>query len=168
MQQLGIYGASFKMAVLMNMFIQAFRYAFEPFFFARKNSTNDKTIYALIMKYFIVFGLFIFLGMMFYIDLIAFIFDEKYMEGLKVLPVILLGNLFFGIYFTLSLWYKLTDKNQIWRIYGFNRIVYNHCFKFYPDSNSRLHGFCNNIFDKYVGDYINLLFSWKKTLSNTL
>ena len=112
MQQLGIYGASFKMAVLMNMFIQAFRYAFEPFFFARKNSTNDKTIYALIMKYFIVFGLFIFLGMMFYIDLIAFIFDEKYMEGLKVLPVILLGNLFFGIYFTLSLWYKLTDKTK--------------------------------------------------------
>ena len=112
MQQLGIYGASFKMAVLMNMFIQAFRYAFEPFFFARKNSSNDKAIYALVMKYFIIFGLFIFLGMMFYIDLVSFIFDEQYMEGIKVLPIILMGNLFFGIYFTLSLWYKLTDKTK--------------------------------------------------------
>ena len=112
MQQLGVYGASFKLAVLMNMFIQAFRYAFEPFFFARKNSTDDKIIYATIMKYFVIFGLLIFLGMMFYIDLVAFIFDQEYLEGLKVLPIILLGNLFFGIYFTLSLWYKLTDKTR--------------------------------------------------------
>jgi O-antigen/teichoic acid export membrane protein len=64
------------------------------------------------MKYFVVFGLFIFLGMMFYIDLVNFIFKGEYHEGLKVLPVILLANLFFGIYFTLSLWYKLTDKTR--------------------------------------------------------
>ena len=112
MQQLGIYGASFKLAVLMNMFIQAFRYAFEPFFFARKNADGDKHIYANVMKYFIIFGLFIFLGMVFYIDLVAYVFDEEYLVGLKVLPIILLGNLFFGIYFTLSLWYKLTDKTK--------------------------------------------------------
>ncbi len=112
MQQLGIYGASFKLAVLMNMFIQAFRYAFEPFFFSRKNSAGDKIIYAMIMKYFVIFGLLIFLGMMFYIDIVNLIFNEEYQEGLKVLPIILMANLFFGIYFTLSLWYKLTDKTR--------------------------------------------------------
>ncbi|MBN2775306.1 MAG: polysaccharide biosynthesis C-terminal domain-containing protein [Prolixibacteraceae bacterium] len=112
MVQLGVYGASFKLAVLMNMFIQAFRYAFEPFFFSRKNSQDDKIIYAIVLKYFVIFGLLIFLGMMFYIDIINFIFDGEYQEGLKVLPIILIANLFFGIYFNLSLWYKLTDKTR--------------------------------------------------------
>ncbi len=112
MIQLGIYGANYKLAVLMNMFIQAFRYAFEPFFFARSNSKDDPKVYALIMKYFVIFGLIIFLGMVLYIDILKVIIDVEYHEGLKVVPLILMANLFFGMYFTLSLWYKLKDMTR--------------------------------------------------------
>ncbi|MCY1721888.1 polysaccharide biosynthesis C-terminal domain-containing protein [Prolixibacteraceae bacterium Z1-6] len=112
MFQLGIYGANYKLAVLMNMFIQAFRYAFEPFFFARSSSKDDPKVYATVMKYFVIFGLLIFLSMVLYIDVIKIIVDSKYHEGLKVVPLILMANLFFGMYFTLSLWYKLTDKTR--------------------------------------------------------
>ena len=112
MQQLGIYGANFKLAVLMNMFIQAFRYAFEPFFFSRGNSKDDPKVYADVMKYFVIFGLLIFLGMVLYIDVIKIIIDPEYHEGLKVIPLVLMANLFFGIYFALSLWYKLTDMTR--------------------------------------------------------
>jgi O-antigen/teichoic acid export membrane protein len=112
MKQLGIYGAAVKVAVLMNMFIQAFRYAFEPFFFSQAESKNDKNIYAEIMKYFVIFGLLIFLGMMLYIDVIKLIIPLEYEEGFTIVPVVMLANLFFGIYLTLSLWYKLTDMTR--------------------------------------------------------
>jgi len=112
MFQLGVYGASYKLAVLMNMFIQAFRYAFEPFFFAQSGKKDDTAMYATVMKYFVIFGLLIFLGMMLYIDVIKIIIDRKYHEGLKVVPLVLMANLFYGIYFTQSLWYKLTDKTR--------------------------------------------------------
>jgi O-antigen/teichoic acid export membrane protein len=112
MQQLGIYGGNFKVAILMNVFIQAFRYAFEPFFFSHGNKKDDPKIYAVIMKYFVIFGLLIFLGMMLYVDLLKFIIQKDYQEGMKTIPLILMANLFFGIYFTLSLWYKITDKTR--------------------------------------------------------
>ncbi len=112
MHQLGVYGANFKLAVLMSLFIQAFRYAFEPFFFARGNSKDDPQIYATIMKYFVIFGLIIFLGMILFLDIITLIISSGYHEGLKVVPIILMANLFFGIYFTLSLWYKLKDMTR--------------------------------------------------------
>lgn len=112
MFQVGIYGANYKLAVLMNMFIQAFRYAFEPFFFSRANSGEDKEIYGRVMNYFVIFGLFIFLGMILFIDVIKLIIDPGYHEGLKVVPIILMANLFYGIYFALSLWYKLTDLTR--------------------------------------------------------
>lgn len=112
MNQLGIYGANFKMAVLMNMFIQAFRYAFEPFFFARGNSKEDPKMYANIMKYFVIFGLLIFLGMTLYIDFLKVIIEKEYHPGLKVVPIILMANLLYGIYFAQSLWYKVTDKTK--------------------------------------------------------
>lgn len=112
MFQLGVYGANYKLAVLMNMFIQAFRYAFEPYFFAQSGEKDDRGIYATIMKYFVIFGLLIFLGMVLYIDVIKIIIDKEYHEGLKVVPLVLMANLFYGIYFTQSLWYKLTDKTR--------------------------------------------------------
>lgn len=114
MEQLGIYGANYKLAVLMNMFIQAFRYAFEPFFFSQVKSENNKKGYALILKYFVIFGLIIFLGISLFLDLFKSldIIDENYYSGLKVVPLVLLANLFLGIYYTLSLWYKLTDKTR--------------------------------------------------------
>jgi len=112
MEQLGIYGANFKLAVLMNMFIQAFRYAFEPFFFARGNSKEDPLMYAKIMKYFVILGLLIFLVMTVYIDFLKILIDKEYHEGLKVVPIILIANLIYGMYFTQSLWYKITDRTR--------------------------------------------------------
>ena len=112
MSQLGIYGANFKLAVILNMFIQAFRYAFEPFFFSQVKSEDNKRGYAIILKYFVIFGLIIFLGICLYIDLIKVIVSEEYHSGLNVVPVVLMANLFLGIYYTLSLWYKLTDRTR--------------------------------------------------------
>jgi len=112
MLQVGIYGANYKLAVLMNMFIQSFRYAFEPFFFSRDSNVDDTVIYSRVMKYFVIFGLFIFLGMVLFIDILKVIIDADYHEGLKVVPVILMANLFYGIYFVLSLWYKLKDLTR--------------------------------------------------------
>ena len=112
MYQLGVYGANFKLAVLMSLFIQAFRYAFEPFFFARGDTKDDPQIYATVMKYFVIFGLLIFIGMILFLDIITLIISSGYHEGLKVVPTILMANLFFGIYFTLSLWYKLKDMTR--------------------------------------------------------
>lgn len=112
LKQLGIYGTAFKMAVLLNMFIQAFRFAFEPFFFSQKNDGESKKVYALIMKYFVILGLLIFLFMSTFIDIFMKINASQYREGVGVVPLILMANFFMGVYFTLSLWYKLTDKTR--------------------------------------------------------
>lgn len=114
--QLGIYGACFKIAMIMIMFIQAFRYAYEPFIFARNKNEDSKKTYAEAMKYFIIFALFIFLGVMFYLDIIKYLVGPKYYAGLSVVPIVMLGEMFFGIYFNLSLWYKLTDETK-WGAY---------------------------------------------------
>lgn len=109
-EQLGIYGACFKVAMVMMMFTQAFRYAYEPFVFAKNKGGDKKQEYADAMKFFVIFSLIIFLGMVFYLDLLKFIIKETYWEGLAIVPVVLISYLFQGIYFNLSLWYKLTDK----------------------------------------------------------
>lgn len=115
-EQLGIYGACFKIAVVMVMFIQAFRYAYEPFIFAKNKSDDNRKAYSEAMKYFIIFALFIFLGVMFYIDILKYFVGPAYYPGLRVVPIVMLGELFFGIYFNLSLWYKLIDQTQ-WGAY---------------------------------------------------
>jgi O-antigen/teichoic acid export membrane protein len=115
--QLGIYGACFKIAVVMVIVIQAFRYAYEPFIFARNKSDADHTkTYSEVMKYFIIFALFVFLGVMFYIDLLKYFVAPTYYPGLPVVPIVMLGELFFGIYFNLSIWYKLNDQTY-WGAY---------------------------------------------------
>lgn len=115
MEGLGIYGANYKIAIVMLMFIQAFRFAYEPFIFARdKEGGTDKfQAYRDAMKYFVLFGLLIFMGVMFYIDIVKYFISPRYFSGLRVVPVIMLAELFFGIFFNLSLWYKLTDKT-VW------------------------------------------------------
>lgn len=115
MTGLGIYGANYKIAIVMVMFIQAFRFAYEPFIFsqAREKGENKNQAYADAMKYFVIFGLIIFMGVMFYLDIIKYFISPDYFSGLKVVPVIMLAELFFGIFFNLSLWYKLSDKT-IW------------------------------------------------------
>lgn len=115
MTGLGIYGANYKIGIVMVMFIQAFRFAYEPFIFAQnKEKGNDRLqSYRDAMKYFVIFALFIFLGVMFYLDILKYFISPKYFSGLHVVPVIMMAELFFGIFFNLSLWYKLTDKT-IW------------------------------------------------------
>lgn len=108
--ELGIYGANFKLAVIMVLFIQMFRYAAEPFFFKNASENNSKLIYSQVMTYFIVFGLFIFLAVMFYMDIFKYFIDESFWEGLKVVPILLIAKLIFGILFTLSIWYKISDR----------------------------------------------------------
>ena len=114
--QLGIYGACFKIAVVMVMFIQAFRYAYEPFIFAKNKDYDNKKSYIEAMKYFLIFSLLIFLSVMFYIDIVKHIIDARFFSGLRVVPIVMLGELFFGIFFNLSIWYKLTDKTH-WGAY---------------------------------------------------
>ncbi len=115
--ELGIYGQNFKIAVIMVMFTQAFRYAFEPFIFARsKGDPDERRSFSDATKYFIIFGLLIYLATTGFIDIIKFLLPVKYHVGLKVVPIVLLGELFFGVYFNLSLWYKLTDKTK-WGAY---------------------------------------------------
>ena len=113
MQQLGIYSANYKLGVLMTIFIQMFRYASEPFFFGHAKDRNAPSLYAKVMTYFVIFCLFIFLGVMFYIDILqSFVgrAGSDYREGLKIVPIILIANMFYGIVFNLSIWFKLSDK----------------------------------------------------------
>jgi len=114
MQQLGIYGANAKIAVIMLLFIQTFRYAADPFFFSEAKNKNAKQTYAKVMHWFVIFGSFIFLSVMLFIDVIQYFVGSSYREGLYVVPILLMGNLSLGIYYNLSFWYKLTNKT----IYG--------------------------------------------------
>lgn len=112
MEQLGIYGANFKLSVLMVLFIQMFRYAAEPFFFKNSENSDAKKLYADVMNYFVIFGLIIFLGVMFYIDILKYFIAVEFREGLHIVPILLMAKLIFGIVFSLSIWYKVTDKTQ--------------------------------------------------------
>ena len=114
--QLGIYGACFKVAAVMVMFIQAFRYAYEPFIFAKNKSDGNTKAYSDAMKYFIIFSLIIFLGVIYYLDILKYFVDPSYFPGLRVVPIVMLGEFFFGIYFNLSFWYKLIDQTR-WGAY---------------------------------------------------
>ena len=114
--QLGIYGACFKVAMVMMMFTQAFRYAYEPFVFAKHKDRNSVEAYADAMKYYIIFSLMILLGVIFYLDIFKYIIPSSYWSGLKIVPVVLWTYVFQGIYFNLSFWYKLTDQTK-WGAY---------------------------------------------------
>jgi len=110
--ELGIYGATSKIAMVMLMFTQAFRYAYEPFIFAQHKDKDSLGAYADAMKFFIIFSLLIFLGMVMYIDIFKYIIQRDYWVGLNVVPIVLMSFVFQGIFFNLSLWYKLTDKTM--------------------------------------------------------
>jgi O-antigen/teichoic acid export membrane protein len=110
--ELGIYGATSKIAMVMLMFTQAFRYSYEPFIFAQHKDKNSLSAYADAMKFFVLFSLFIFLGMVLYMDIFKYIIQHDYWVGLKVVPIVLFSFIFQGVFFNLSLWYKLTDKTM--------------------------------------------------------
>lgn len=111
--QLGIYGASVKIAMIMAMITQAFRYAYEPIVFAKNKDKDKNEYYAKAMKYFIIFTLLAFLCVMGYMDLLKLIIGEDYREGLKTVPIVMAAEIMMGVYFNLSFWYKLIDKT-IW------------------------------------------------------
>lgn len=112
MSQVGIYGANYKLSILLTLFIQAFRFAAEPFFFSHAKTSDKKTIYAQVMDYFVIVCLGIFLLITLYIDLFKYFIGEQFYDGLKVVPVLLLANLCLGVYYNLSIWYKLSDQTN--------------------------------------------------------
>ena len=118
-KELSIYGASVKVAAIMAMLMQAFRYAYEPFVFGNSKEKDSKALYAKAMKYFIVIALLAFLVVMFYMDILRHIINPNYWEGLKVVPVIMAAEIFMGIYFNLSFWYKLNDETYWGAIFSF-------------------------------------------------
>ena len=111
-EQLGIYGAASKIAMIMAMITQAFRYAYEPFVFGKGADKKNKDTYALAMKYFIIFTLLAFLMVMGYMNILQYIIGVDYREGLKVVPIVMAAEIMMGVYFNLSFWYKLIDKTM--------------------------------------------------------
>lgn len=111
--QLGVYGACVKVAMIMAMITQAFRYAYEPIVFAKSKDKDSKEYYAVAMKYFIIFTLFAFLCVVGYMDILKHIVDSDYHEGLVTIPIVMAAEIMMGIYFNLSFWYKIIDKT-IW------------------------------------------------------
>ena len=110
MVQLGIYGACIKIAMIMSLLTQAFRYAYEPIVFSGSRDRNSPETLADGMKYFIVFTLLAFLAVMVYMPLLKYLVGPSYWEGLGVIPIVMMAEIFMGIYFNLSFWYKLADK----------------------------------------------------------
>jgi len=109
LQIVAIYGGNYKIAVLMTLFIQMFRYAVEPFFFRYAADKNSKGLYAAVMRYFILFGFVVYLGILMNIDIVKQLVDKSYWVGLKIVPVVLAANLLFGVFVNLSVWYKIND-----------------------------------------------------------
>ena len=113
--QLGIYGAATKIAMIMAMITQAFRYAYEPFVFGKAKDRDSRDTYAKAMKYFVIFTLLAFLAVIGYMDILRYVIrDRSYWPGLRVVPIVMAAEIMMGIYFNLSFWYKLIDKT----IYG--------------------------------------------------
>jgi O-antigen/teichoic acid export membrane protein len=110
MKMLGIYSACYKLSILMSLFIQAFRFAAEPFFFAYADNSDARKVYATVLKFFVIFCVFIFLLVTLFIDFFKYFVGEEFRAGLDVVPILLLANLCLGIYINLSIWYKLTDR----------------------------------------------------------
>lgn len=127
---LGIYAACYKIGVLMSIFTQSFRMAFEPFFFKQNKEVEKTEIYGKALKWFVYFGLIIFAGVMLFLPLLKFILTESYYEGMSIIPWILIGQLFFGVYYSLSLWYKVTDRTYWGIILSCIGLTVNVCLNF--------------------------------------
>jgi O-antigen/teichoic acid export membrane protein len=112
MAQLGIYGACYKISILMTLFIQTYRYAAEPFFFSHSGTKDPQVAYARLMHYFIIVCLFIFLLIMLNIDIVILFVGSEFREGAAVIPILLIANMFLGVFYNLSIWFKLTDRTK--------------------------------------------------------
>lgn len=123
--QVGIYGAVYKIAILLSLFVQAFRYAAEPFFFAREKDRAPENTYSRVMTYFSIVASTLFLGVLLYLDLIKhFLRKEEYWQGLHVVPILLMAYVFYGFFYNLSFWYKLTERTRFGAyIAGFGALI---------------------------------------------
>jgi O-antigen/teichoic acid export membrane protein len=113
LHMLGVYAACYKLSILMSLFIQAFRYAGEPFFFAQSGKRESAALYAEVMRYFVIFCVFVFLLVTLYLDVFKYFIGESFRVGLDIVPILLMANLFLGIYVNLSVWYKITDRTGL-------------------------------------------------------
>lgn len=109
---LGIYQAAVKVAVIMSLFVQMFRFAAEPFFFSRAKEKGSKELYAKVMEYFVAFCMLVFLGIIFYLDIIQFIVGKDFRAGMGIVPIMLLSYVMLGMLFNVSMWYKLSDRSS--------------------------------------------------------
>lgn len=110
--QMGIYTSCIKITLIISLFTQAFRYAYEPFVFAQNKDKGETKTYSEAMKYFVILALLVFLGVTYYLDIIQYYVSENYRVGISIVPIAMIGEICIGIYFNLSIWYKLTDKTQ--------------------------------------------------------
>ena len=110
--QLGIYGACYKLSIIITLIVQAFSMAADPFYFSQAKLKDAKVVYANVMKYFVIVISFLFLAIMMYIDLVKYFIGENFHEGLSIVPVLLIANICFGIYYNLAIWFKLSGKTQ--------------------------------------------------------
>ena len=110
---LGLYQAAVKLAVIMNLFIQMFRYAAEPFFFRRARDKDSKELYATVQEYFTAFCGLVFLGVILYIDVIALILGPQFRSAVGIVPIMLLSYMILGMLFNVSMWYKLSGKTDM-------------------------------------------------------
>src|SRR6185312_9271479 len=109
--EVGVYSACYKLSILITLFVQAFRMGAEPFFFKQSTEDNAAKVYARVMKFFVITICLMFLLVSLYLDVWKiFIRDEKMWTGLKVVPILLFANMFLGIYYNLSIWYRLSKK----------------------------------------------------------
>ncbi|MBK6273782.1 MAG: polysaccharide biosynthesis C-terminal domain-containing protein [Saprospirales bacterium] len=117
--QLGIYGFNYKFAMIISMFLQAYRFAAEPLFFKNAEKEDNKQMLAKTMKFYTISVCFIFLTITLFMPLIQFSFSKyspssaTYFEGVGIVPILLMANIFLGIYFNISTWYKITDKTYV-------------------------------------------------------
>jgi O-antigen/teichoic acid export membrane protein len=155
--QLGLYSACFKIGVIMMVFTQAFRYAFDPFVFEKSRDKDAKRDYAVSTKYFVIFGLLVFLGVSLYIDIFKYFVAPPYWTALGVVPIVLVGELFFAVYYNLSIWYKLTDKTwwgTVFSVIGFILIISLNII-FIPKF-----GFMACAWASFIGNFVMLLLSY--------
>lgn len=112
MYKIGVYGACYKISIILTIFVQTFRYAAEPFFFSEQKNKDAKELYAKVLYYFVIICSFIFLATMCYIDIVKHFIGEAYREGLHIVPILLLANLCLGVFLNLSIWYKLSGQTK--------------------------------------------------------
>lgn len=166
--QLGIYSATSKVALVMAMFTQAFRYAYEPFVFGKNKDADSKKVYSSAMKFFFIFSLLAFLAVMGYMDILKYMVASDYWEGLSVVAIVMLAEIFKGIYFNLSFWYKLTDETYWGAYFFFDWLRRDSGVEYLAGTDLRICGFCLGFGGRLRSDYLAVLFHRAEKVSGSL